>query len=60
MLNDALKPIMFIKLDEGSTTIIKALQQHFALDYKIFETPTDIVESAIFEMYTRMVICEIP
>lgn len=57
MPNDALKPIMFIKLDEGFTTMIKALQQHFALEYNIFETPAGIVESAIFEMYTRMMMC---
>lgn len=58
MPNDALKPNRFIKLDEGFIVMIKALQRQFALEYKIFETPADIVESAIFEMYTRMVICE--
>ena len=39
--------------------MVKALQMHFALEYKIFETPADIVESAIFEIYTRMVSCEV-
>ena len=48
---------MFIKLDEGPAMMVKALQMHFALDYKMFETPADIVESAIFEMYTRIVMC---
>ena len=59
MPNDALKESMFIKLDEGPAMIVKALQMHFALEYKIFETPADIVESAVFEMYTRMVSCEV-
>ena len=36
--------------------MVKALQMHFALEYKMFETPAEIIESAIFEMYTRMVI----
>lgn len=39
--------------------MVKALQRHFALEYRTFETPADIVESAIFEMYTRMVSCEV-
>jgi hypothetical protein len=37
--------------------MIKALQRHFASENKMFETPADIVESAIFEMYVRMVVC---
>lgn len=49
---------MFIKLDEGPAMMVKALQMHFALEYKMFETPAEIIESAIFEMYTRMVIVE--
>ena len=60
MSNDALKTSMFLKLDGGSMKMIEALQTHLALEYEFFETPADIVESAIFEMYTRMVICEIP
>ena len=40
--------------------MIEALQTHLAMEHEFFETPADIVESAIFEMYTRMVICEIP
>lgn len=55
MSNYALESIMFIKLDQGSTPMIKALQMHFAM----FEIPADLVESAIFEMYTRMDICEV-
>ena len=60
MPNDALKTSMFLKLDGSSMKMIEALQTHLALEYEFFETPADIVESAIFEMYTRMVICEIP
>ena len=37
--------------------MIEALQTHLAMEHKFFETPADIVESAIFEMYTRMVMC---
>jgi hypothetical protein len=50
---------MFLKLDGGSMKMIEALQTHLALEYEFFETPADIVESAIFEMYTRMVSCEV-
>ena len=39
-------------------SMIEALQTHLALEYEFFETPADIVESAIFEMYTRMETCE--
>lgn len=60
MPNDALKESIFIKLDEGPAMMVKALQMHFALEYKMFETPAEIIESAIFEMYTRMVSCEVP
>lgn len=59
MPNDALKTSMFLKLDGGTMKMIEALQTHLALEYEFFETPADIVESAIFEMYTRMVISEI-
>ena len=48
---------MFLKLDGSSTKMIEALQTHLALQYMLVETPADIVESAIFEMYTRMVMC---
>ena len=58
MPNDALKTSMFLKLDGGSMKMIEALQTHLALEYEFFETPADIVESAIFEMYTRMVLGE--
>lgn len=58
MPNDALTPGMFIKLDEGPTAMIKALQRHFALEYKMFETAAEIIESAIFEMYALMVMHE--
>ena len=51
---------MFLKLDGGSMKMIEALQTHLALEYEFFETPADIVESAIFEMYARMIICEAP
>ena len=53
MSNDAFESCMFLKLDGGSMKMIEALQTHLALDYEFFETPTDIVESAIFEMYIR-------
>ena len=59
MPNDALKTSMFLKLDGGSMKMIEALQTHLALDYEFFETPADIVESAIFEMYSRMIMCEV-
>jgi hypothetical protein len=49
---------MFLKLDGGSMKMIEALQTHLALEYEFFETPADIVESAIFEMYARIVIVE--
>ena len=57
MPNDSLKTSMFIKLAEDPAMMVNALQMHFALEYKMFETPADIVESAIFEMYTRIVMC---
>ena len=53
MPNDALKTSMFLKLDGGSMKMIEALQTHLALEYEFFETPADIVESAIFELYIR-------
>ena len=48
---------MFLKLDGSSTKMIEVLQTHLALEYKFFETPADIVESVISEMYTRIVMC---
>ena len=57
MLNDAFKTCIFLKLDGGSMKMIEALQTHLALEYMLVETPADIVESAIFEMYSRMVVC---
>ena len=57
MPNDALKTSMFLKLDGGSMKMIEALQTHLALENEFFETPADIVESAIFEMYARIVMC---
>ena len=59
MPNNSLKTSMFIKLAEDPAMMVNALQMHFALEYEMFETPADIVESAIFEMYTRMVSCEV-
>ena len=56
MSNDALESSMFLKLDGSNTKMIEALQTHLALEYEFFETPADIVESTIFEMYTRIVI----
>ena len=53
MSNDALKSSMFLKLDGSTTKMIESLQTHLALEYEFFETPADIVESAIFEMYIR-------
>ena len=49
---------MFIKLAEDPAMMVNALQMHFALEYKMFETPAGIVDTAIFEMYTRMETCE--
>ena len=60
MSNYALESCMFLKLDGGSMKMIEALQTHLALEYMLVETPADIVESAIFEMYTRMILCEVP
>ena len=57
MSNDAFESCIFLKLDGGSMKMIEALQTHLALEYEFFETPADIVESAIFEMYTRMFMC---
>ena len=57
MSNDAFELCMFLKLDGGSMKMIEALQTHLALEYEFFETPADIVESAIFEMYSRIVMC---
>ena len=53
MSNDALESSLFLKLDGSNTKMIEALQTHLALEYEFFETPADIVESAIFEMYIR-------
>ena len=60
MSNDALKTCMFLKLDGSNTKMIEALQTHLAMEHEFFETPADIVESAIFEMYARMIIREAP
>ena len=57
MSNDALESSMFLKLDGSNTKMIEALQTHLAMEYEFFETPADIVESAIFEMYSRIVMC---
>ena len=59
MSNYVFESCMFLKLDGGSMKMIEALQTHLALDYEFFETPADIVESAIFEMYSRMIMCEV-
>ena len=53
MSHDALESSMFLKLDGSTTKMIAALQTHMALEYACFETPAEIVESAIFEMYIR-------
>ena len=53
MSHDALESSMFLKLDGSTTKMIEALQTHMALEYACFETPAEIVESAIFEMYIR-------
>ena len=53
MSNDALESSMFLKLDGSTTKMIEALQTHLALEYEFFETPAEIIESAIFEMYMR-------
>ena len=53
MSNDALESSLFLKLDGSNTKMIEALQTHLAMEHKFFETPADIVESAIFEMYIR-------
>ena len=48
---------MFLKLEGSSTKMIEALQTYLVFEYEFFETPADIVESAIFEMYSRIVMC---
>ena len=53
MSNYTEKSSMFLKLDGSSTKMIEALQTHLVFEYEFFETPADIVESAIFEMYIR-------
>ena len=53
MSHDALESSIFLKLDGSTTKMIEALQTHMALEYACFETPAEIVESAIFEMYIR-------
>ena len=53
MSNDAFESCMFLKLDVGSMKMIEALQTHLALEYEFFETPAEIIESAIFEMHIR-------
>ena len=53
MSHYAFESCMFLKLDGSTTKMIEALQTHLALEYEFFETPADIVESAIFEMYAR-------
>ena len=53
MLNDAFESCMFLKLNGGSMKMIEALQTHLALEYEFFETPAEIIESAIFEMHIR-------
>ena len=53
MSNDALESSMFLKLDGSTTKMIEALQTHLALEYEFFETPAEIIESAIFEMHIR-------
>ncbi len=58
MSNDALESSLFIKLDGSTTKMVEALQTHLALEYEFFETPADIIDSAIFEMYARMIIVE--
>ena len=60
MSNYVFESCMFLKLDGGSMKMIEALQTHLALEYEFFETPADIVESAIFEMYSRMMMCGVP
>ena len=57
MSNYVFESCMFLKLDGGSMKMIEALQTHLALEYRLFETPADIVESAIFEIYARMMMC---
>lgn len=59
MSNDALESSLFLKLDGSNTKMIEALQTHLALEYEFFETPAEIVEAAIFEMYARMNIREV-
>ena len=58
MSNDVLESSLFIKLDGSTTKMVEALQTHLALEYEFFETPADIIDSAIFEMYARMIIVE--
>ena len=57
MSTDALESSMFLKLDGSTTKMTEALQMHLALEYEFFYSLADIVESAIFEMYARMMMC---
>ena len=58
MPTDTEKSNVFLRLD-SSTTMVEALRVHSALQYGILETPTEIVEAAVFEMFARQfIVCE--
>ena len=58
MSTDTEKSNVFLRLD-SSTTMVEALRVHSALQYGILETPTEIVEAAVFEMFARQfIVCE--
>ena len=57
MSTDALESSMFLKLDGSTTKMIEALQMHLALEYEFFDMSAFVVESAIFDMYARMMMC---
>ena len=59
MSTDTEKSNVFLRLDNSTTTMVEALQVHSALQYGILETPTEIVEAAVFEMFARQfIVCE--
>ena len=47
---------VIVKLDNGTMTMVEALQVHAALQYGVLETPIEIVAAAIFEMFARQFI----
>jgi len=53
---DTEKSSVVLKFDNGTATMVEALQVHAALQYGVLETPAEIVDAAIFEMFARQFI----